>query len=343
MRGNISFEQVNVPIVNHFVAINPVTDLPVSGLTLANFTVVLGNPLGINVVASLPVTIVELGTSGNYRTTYTPNSVGDWLLTVIHATYFPYGKRGASRVYDALYYAENDPTIVEPFAVTNASNVLVPNLTTANFTYLLYNPNGVEVSATVPVVVTEDEGSDGNYRAKYTANLQGKWLLIVMHATYFPWGKRNDTRYIDGTDDSIGIVEAVRDLIAADATIRARLATYEFTTDVSTVAVFTTDVMPEDAELPAVIINRSGGADFGTRGHEGEDAFVSVRIYANRDRRTDTIRKTAELLKKLLNRAELTVTDGYRAFRCIADPPISAADPDGFPGYLITVRVLLLD
>jgi hypothetical protein len=191
--------------------------------------------------------------------------------------------------------------------------------------------------------VTLQELGGGTYRARYRANAPGKWLLIPTHPTWFPWGKRNDQRFTSDDTTDIDIVEAVRNLVVADTDMRARLATYEFTTDVPSPAVFTTEVIPENCDYPAVIVNRVGGVDFGTRGREGEDTLLSVRIYGDRSRAQDLLRRAANILRRLLNRAELTVTDGYRAFRCIADPPSAIPDPDGFPGYLITVRVLQLE
>ena len=53
MRNNITFEKVDVPVVNHVVPISSVTELPVSGLVLADFTVRLFNPETGEIVSKL--------------------------------------------------------------------------------------------------------------------------------------------------------------------------------------------------------------------------------------------------------------------------------------------------
>jgi hypothetical protein len=142
--------------------------------------------------------------------------------------------------------------------------------------------------------------------------------------------------------ENTDIVEAVRNRILEDTYLTSRLATYEFTTGVASPAVFTTDVVPQDCSNPAVLITRDGGSFYGTRGRKGHESVVIIHVRGDRTRAHDELRRTAFFLRRLLNRAGLEVTDGYRAFRCIADPPATAPDPDGFPGYAITVRVLQL-
>lgn len=341
MRKTTSFEKVGEPAVSFFVPLNPTTKLPVPGLSSGNFSYELWDPNNTDVSNTTDITVIELGSTGTYWIMFRPTSVGEWSLVVKHPTYMPFGKRGSFRVFDALYYVEDQAELVELFAVVDAAGNPQPNVPLSEFSVQLWNPSRQEVSSSITVTLEELGG--GTYRARYSANATGKWLLIVTHPTFFPWGKRNDQRYTSDDTDAIDVVEAMYNLIVADTDMRARLATFEFTDDVATPAVFTTEVIPKNCDYPAVIINRTGGVDFGTRCSEGEDTLVSVRLYGDRDRAHDKLRRTANILKKLLNRAELTVTDGYRAFRCIADPPSAIPDPDGFPGYLITVRVLQLE
>ena len=143
------------------------------------------------------------------------------------------------------------------------------------------------------------------------------------------------------TDD--GIVEALQRIIAGDAAIAARLETYMFTTGLEDPAVFTTQVFPKNARFPAIILDRVGGSDFGSRGKKGEDVGVDVRLYGDRDRDARVLRKTAELLHGTLNRSTVALVNGFEAFRCMADPPQAVSDEDGFPGYLVRVRVLLIE
>ena len=345
MTRNTSFEKVGELARNFVVPLDPTTDLPVSGLTRGSFTVRLWNPLGIDVSGSMAVTVEELEVAGTgigiYRVTFRPNIVGTWNLVMVHATYLPWGKRAEYRVFDALYYVENEASIVEPFTVLSALGVPQPNVPVTEFVARLWNPSLAEVSATVPVTIRELGG--GDYEASYAANATGKWMLALTHPTWFAHGKYGDRRYTSDDTTVIDVVTAIRNLIVADTDMRARLGTYQFTSGVSTPAVFTLDVIPEDSPYPAVIVNRIGGVDLGTRGREGEETLVSIRLYGDKDRRADVLRRTANVLRRLVNRAELTVTDGYRAFRCVADPPSVLSDPDGFPGYVITVRVMQIE
>ena len=140
------------------------------------------------------------------------------------------------------------------------------------------------------------------------------------------------------------IAEGIRDLLVADAEVVAALSTYEFTSAAPTAAVFTTDVIPEDAELPAVIINEFGGPAFGTLAREGGDVLARVRVYSDKDRETSVLRTLAWRIRKVLNRSVLTPSDGaYLACRVIADVPALAPDVDGFPGYMIDVRAIVLE
>lgn len=352
MRKNLSFEKVGEPARNFLVPISPATERPVSGLGLENFTVYLKNPDGIRVYErnptdgvvtnAVPVILTEIGTTGLYEIKFTPTVVGYWVIVFQHATYFPYGHRAEYRVFDALYYVENQAELEEPFEVTDAAGTLVANVPLTEFVPKLYDPNLVDKTDSVGVVFRND--GNGDYRAFYSADITGKWLLAVTHPTYFPWGKYADQRYTSNDISDIDVVEAIRNLIVDDTDMRARLATFAFTTDADPIpAVFTTFEMPKNCDLPAVQINRIGGVDYGTRGAEGEDTLIDVRLYGDRRRDSDVLRRTAKILRKLVNRANLTLTDGHRAFRCIADPPALTPDEDGFPGYRISVRVLQLE
>lgn len=60
----------------------------VTGVT--GFTFKLFNPSGTEVSGSIVPVVTELS-SGHYEVTFTPNAVGTWTLTILHATYFPAG------------------------------------------------------------------------------------------------------------------------------------------------------------------------------------------------------------------------------------------------------------
>lgn len=138
------------------------------------------------------------------------------------------------------------------------------------------------------------------------------------------------------------IAFAIRDIIVADSGVTDQLAKYEFDTGVETPAVFTFDqedgVIPEDSELPAVIIHEVGGVNFGTRGAKGFNTTARVRVYGNRDR--GSVLKIAHDLFFLLDRAAL-VSSGLDIYGVFAEPPQILDDPDGFPGYLVNVSAFV--
>lgn len=140
------------------------------------------------------------------------------------------------------------------------------------------------------------------------------------------------------------LAEGIRDLLVTDAAIVAALSTYAFSTANPTASVFTTDVIPEDAGLPAVIINELGGPAWGTIAREGGDVLVRVVVYGDKDRETSTLRSLAWSIRKVLNRATIIPSDdAYIAIRAIADVPALTTDIDGFPGYSIDVRAIVLE
>jgi hypothetical protein len=91
----------DTPLIDDFLVLDG-SGTPVSGISSGAFTVALYNPAGTDVSGTVPVTIVELG-GGNYRATFTPTSVGDWLLIVTHALYFPWGKQENYQVFEQLF------------------------------------------------------------------------------------------------------------------------------------------------------------------------------------------------------------------------------------------------
>lgn len=91
--------------------------------------------------------------------------------------------------------------INDDFSVTNAQNVLTPNIDSTAFIVHLFDSSGSEVSSTIPVTITGL--GHGHYRASFTANSVGLWMLIVYHNTYFPWGKSNNIQVFANDFDTI--------------------------------------------------------------------------------------------------------------------------------------------
>lgn len=74
----------------------------------------------------------------------------------------------------------------DSFGVLDDDNP-VTGLADGDFTKKLFNPNGIDVSGSIIVTITE-LGS-GLYKSAFTPNLEGHWLLVIYNTTYFPWGK----------------------------------------------------------------------------------------------------------------------------------------------------------
>lgn len=87
--------------------------------------------------------------------------------------------------------------VEEHFTVSDREGNLVPGIdTTAEITTYVYNPDGLEVSASV-----EDgfvELGNGNYKYLFTPDVEGTWYVVLTHARYFPWGKTDDIQVFTG-------------------------------------------------------------------------------------------------------------------------------------------------
>ena len=82
--------KLDVQVTDEFTVVNS-AGVPVTGLVDGDFTKELYNPSGTEVAFSIVPVVTELG-GGAYRVVFTPNALGNWLLTIKHATYFPWGK-----------------------------------------------------------------------------------------------------------------------------------------------------------------------------------------------------------------------------------------------------------
>ena len=141
------------------------------------------------------------------------------------------------------------------------------------------------------------------------------------------------------------ISDVLRDVLNADATVTAEIGTFEFSTGFTEPAIFTTERPPDIVDYPIVIIDDLPGANWGTRGSTGGEAFCRVFVYGNRNWNLANLRNTAWIVKRSLDRAALDThlsSYGYAGALCIADPPGRLDDPDGFPGFVVNVRVKVL-
>jgi hypothetical protein len=67
--------------------------------SVTGFTYYVFDPTGTEVSGTVTVTITEIS-NGHYKVTFTPTTIGTWVVTIIHATYFPAGQ-------SASYYCTN--------------------------------------------------------------------------------------------------------------------------------------------------------------------------------------------------------------------------------------------
>jgi len=129
--------------------------------------------------------------------------------------------------------------------------------------------------------------------------------------------------------------------IKTDPTLSAGLAQYDFGAG-NEPAVFAYDspgqVLPHDVPLPAVLIVPLGGTEQDTRGTKGAALVFQVSLILDKTReRNDDL---AQALWKALDKVTLTHAD-FTVYGALADPPQLTADPEGFPMYVMSVRVFV--
>lgn len=134
-------------------------------------------------------------------------------------------------------------------------------------------------------------------------------------------------------------VEAIRDILTADADVTGGLATYQFTSGVDAAAIFTIDPIPENAELPAIVVTTPSAGTYNTCDRHGVELDIDVRIFGNRQNQSiASLHTTAWAIYDALSLPSLSVA-GYDDYGVIASPPTRISDPDGFPGYLVSAQL----
>ncbi len=132
--------------------------------------------------------------------------------------------------------------------------------------------------------------------------------------------------------------------ILADDEICNQLAKYN-----NTPAVFSQDVLPKDCALPAVLVTPVAPGNFGgTRDSKGGEMYYDVTVWFDRANIDDDEKQHRALSRKLwrfLDRVEILDLDDIELEDCgvYADMPVKHEDHEGFPGYTIRVRAILLD
>jgi hypothetical protein len=96
-----------------------------------------------------------------------------------------------------MIHGIKDQPVDEHFTVADTHGNLVPGIDTTGFTVYVYNPSNAEVSGSIRGSFMEL--GNGNYKYIFTPDINGIWYVVVVHATYFPWGKADDI-YVDSAD-----------------------------------------------------------------------------------------------------------------------------------------------
>ena len=94
--------------------------------------------------------------------------------------------------------------VEEDFTVADSNNVLVPGINVSSFSLHLFNPDGNEVSSTVPH--TFNELGYGHYRCSFYPDKVGTWYVSSYHTTYFPWGKTGSVQVFSNDFDTIASI-----------------------------------------------------------------------------------------------------------------------------------------
>lgn len=150
------------------------------------FTATLWNDGG---VSAIPVTIVEIGTSGEYRATFTPNQMGFWILEVA----IPYNEQTWFGEFDVAsdhgeaqfivgYDDDTDTLYMDIWLDRDGTSVLSPELVSCSVE--VFDPGGgslfVENSA-VP-------GSDGRFRISRVQSLVTNRVYGAKVSVTDTWG-----------------------------------------------------------------------------------------------------------------------------------------------------------
>lgn len=100
-------------------------------------------------------------------------------------------------------FAKLGEQIYENFRMVDFNNNPISGEPDNAFTKTLFDPNGNEVSKTIPGGVTITEMCSGSYRAVYTPTSIGGWFIVIVHPDYFPWGKAGETKIYENDFDTL--------------------------------------------------------------------------------------------------------------------------------------------
>jgi len=138
------------------------------------------------------------------------------------------------------------------------------------------------------------------------------------------------------------VVSSIYDALMSDTIITDELATYKYSSaDPETPAVFSLEEAPDDADSPFILIRPVAGergGSFEDRGYKGGLSVVDVVVYSDKSRSSKKLRDISTSIWDRLHRNRLAGDDDFE-LACFADFPKYLADPNGFPGYVVSCFV----
>lgn len=189
MRREVSYEKTGTEAIGYFVVLD-VNNNRVSGLDETDFTFALYDPTRSDIAGATSFTVDEFGSTGLYAVKWTvPSTQGEYSLIVFHPVYYPIGKTCVFLCYVTLVGDSGDASAALDFWVLDGSGLPVTGLTSANFTWNVWNPSEVNVGPGIADPVKEL--GDGKYRFEFDASSeQGRWVVDLYNATYFHGGAK---------------------------------------------------------------------------------------------------------------------------------------------------------
>jgi hypothetical protein len=133
---------------------------------------------------------------------------------------------------------------------------------------------------------------------------------------------------------------ALRNLLLASTAVTSRCALFDFG-GVTQAAIFTGQVFPERTEYPAIIISQVSTSWGGVRGYRGGEVFVDVNVYGDKLHSDTALSDLASAVWDAIDRQSIEVGE-YKSYGMFADPPVEQADVDGFNGYVIRLRIIMV-